>query len=279
MKALISMKAHRTALLAAVLSLAAAPSALAAGTGFGSMLNGVHCSDMRRPADERIAACRHMVVSHLLNSEGNALMLIDLGVAYGDKGDDADAMQAYTDSIAQRPIWLAYYNRAVLYIKQGQHPAALTDLDAAAALDASKPEVFYLRGQVHRVLGQADLALADFDTALKLKPDDAQVLQARCEMQAAHGTGSAAACAPNTKADPLVALNRKAAAAYRAGDDAGAIAAFTAVLAVAPKSPIALYLRGRAKEHSGDKDGGAIDIQDAFILDHDVDHEAANFEP
>src|ERR1700710_452474 len=105
------------------------PSAFAAGTGFGSMLNGVHCSDMRRPADERIAACRHMVVSHLLNSEGNALMLIDLGVAYGDKRDDADAMQAYTDSIAQRPIWLAYYNRAVIYTNQGKDDAALADLD------------------------------------------------------------------------------------------------------------------------------------------------------
>jgi tetratricopeptide (TPR) repeat protein len=264
-------------LLVLALGAAAAPAAFAAGAGFGSMLNGVHCSDMRRPADERIAACRHMVVSHLLNSEGNAMMLIDLGVAYSDKGDNDDALQAYTDSIAQRPIWLAYYNRAVLYTNQRQNAAALADLDAATALDAGKPEVFALRGQVHRILGHTALALADFDAALKLKPDDAAALRGRCEMQAGPGTGGS--CAPSTQADRLAALNRKAVAAYRAGDDVGAVAIFTEVLVLAPKSPIALYLRGRAREHSGDKTGGAIDIQAAFILDHDVDHEAANFAP
>ncbi len=250
--------------------------ATGAGAGYGQIRNYLKCLDLRLPAGQRIDFCHYMLVSHLLNFEFTARSMIAMAVAHADTGDDAQALDWFARSLAEHPLPLAYYGRAALLMKQEHNAAALADLDAAAQLQPDSPAILMRRGEAQRALGHADLALADFETALKLKPDYTPARAARCTVRGdAQGCGAPALL----QAEHLIALNRRADAAYRAGDDPGAIAGFTDVLAADPSAAIALYLRGWAKQRSGDKPGAAHDIHAAFVLDNDVDHKAAAFEP
>jgi tetratricopeptide (TPR) repeat protein len=270
------MTRPRLALLAFAAFAVLATPAAAAGTGYGQIRNYLKCLDLRRSAGERMRYCHYMLVSHLLGFELTARTMIAMGTAYADTGDDAQALDWFGKSLDERRLSLAYYDRAAILARQGHNDAALADLDAAAQLQPDSAAILVRRGEVQHALGHSDRALADFDAALKLKPDFLPAQAARCTVR-----GDAGGCDTPalTQAAHLTALNRRADAAYRAGDDANAIAGFTDVLAADPDSAMALYLRGWAKERSGDKAGAAHDIHAAFVIDNDVDHKAMAFEP
>ncbi|MBR1713304.1 MAG: tetratricopeptide repeat protein [Alloprevotella sp.] len=63
---------------------------------------------------------------------------------------------------------LPLYNRACLYARRGDYPAAIADLDAAIALDSRFAEAYYNRAVVHLLAGEANKAAPDLSRAGEL---------------------------------------------------------------------------------------------------------------
>ena len=160
------------------------------------------------------------------SDELRAAELFEDAYAKYDKGDYADAVAKYTQSLAlnkQQPR--AYFYRALAKRKMGNKPAALMDYSQALMLKPDYADAYYhrgvLRGQMGDVEGEIedysatithdlryylalvgrahahihlkayDRALADANGALMLKPDSADAFFARARVCVAMGNQEA----------------------------------------------------------------------------------------
>ena len=104
-----------------------------------------------------------------------------------EEGNDADeftdAQQPHVESAARYQLILAdlgkvidlapdfayaYYDRAAVYCRQGDYPAAIVDLNEALRLCPTMAEAYYNRGLAHLYLGHHDLGIADLSKAGEL---------------------------------------------------------------------------------------------------------------
>ena len=78
---------------------------------------------------------------------------------------------------------VVYVARAGIQQELGNLPMALMDLEEAIRLDASRPEAYLMRGQIHLSRGKKKEARADFEKALKLgmPAADIEELLLRCK--------------------------------------------------------------------------------------------------
>jgi tetratricopeptide (TPR) repeat protein len=89
----------------------------------------------------------------------------------------ASSMEACTRLIEARETsrkerFMAHFNRAWSYRRAGDERRALADLDAAAAIDDTYPNLYMTRAMVREALGQTGAALADLDRYVALAPGD-----------------------------------------------------------------------------------------------------------
>ena len=68
-----------------------------------------------------------------------------------------------------------YYNRGLLYAKNGQYQPAVKDFSEVIKLNPSDVEAYCNRGSANFEAGKLDLALADYNAGLKLKANDADL--------------------------------------------------------------------------------------------------------
>jgi tetratricopeptide (TPR) repeat protein len=73
----------------------------------------------------------------------------------------------------------AFYNRGLLYAKNGDISLAVKDFDQAIRLNPNDPEAFNNRCWVRAVSGELELALRDCNEALRLRPNFADALDSR----------------------------------------------------------------------------------------------------
>lgn len=203
------------------------------------------CENPALPADERIAACRELIDA---KARGVNTWRA-LGDAYGDKGDFAAAIDAYTHNIVDDEIWLTRSYRAIAYARGGDTVKALEDADEFVRIDHENAQSLALRCRVRAIMDQErEAALKDCDAALAKEPHLAN------------------------------ALNDRALLLYRLDRTADALAASDDALSFGGHLPLALYLRGMLKKRSGDAAGDG-DIASALAADPAVPDQVAHYHP
>jgi tetratricopeptide (TPR) repeat protein len=121
----------------AVLAYVLLTTAAGAQAEFQRLIN--HCADQTRTPDERIQACRLFGSAQGLEPVEYAFAELNAGAAYGQKGDNADALAAYAKSIALEPnMWQAYNDRIELRVKAADLDPALDDYSHLVKIDPSK---------------------------------------------------------------------------------------------------------------------------------------------
>jgi tetratricopeptide (TPR) repeat protein len=93
---------------------------------------------------------------------------LESGAALAEKGQFADAMVEYGRAIELNPKNTdAYYNRALLYQKQGDTKAAFKDFDKIIAINPNYSEPYYGRGQIYDGQGEKSKAIAEYTKAIE----------------------------------------------------------------------------------------------------------------
>jgi tetratricopeptide (TPR) repeat protein len=76
-----------------------------------------------------------------------------------------DSYRLFTDVIEKDPnIWLAYGNRAIARILNGDFPNAITDVNTAIALNPQKRSLYSVRGSAYNSMEEYAKAVSDFDS-------------------------------------------------------------------------------------------------------------------
>lgn len=152
-------------------------------------------------------------------------------------GDHRGAIAALSAALVEQPACAeCLYRRAVSYVRLGErdttdslasraeYDSAVTDLNAAIALDTASANAWYLRGTIHLTRRSADLALRDMSRAIRVNARFADAYKARGR------------------------------AYQRLGSLDSALTDFTAAITFSPYDVAAL--RGRASVHIDKKDYG-----------------------
>jgi len=89
-----------------------------------------------------------------------------------------DAIELTTYLIEKKPDSTLHYQRGVAHDMTNNPVAALSDFDAAIALDSANYQAFYSRALVKRKLGRLQESVVDLEVAVKLNPSDSISLNA-----------------------------------------------------------------------------------------------------
>jgi tetratricopeptide (TPR) repeat protein len=109
-------------------------------------------------------------------SRANLLCL--RGTGWAGKGDFDKALTDHNAAIAIDPSYaLAYNNRGNDYYRKGDVARAIKDCDKSIELDPSSPLPWYNRGYAHFSLRKYSKAAADWRQAIELQPEYATELE------------------------------------------------------------------------------------------------------
>src|SRR4051812_14032001 len=179
----------------------------------------------------RISEITRMLRNPSAPAQTQGCMLFARGLLNHFDGDPNTAVSDYSRALGWMKDPAAVYEmRGDAYEDAGQHEKALADYAEAAKAKPDAKEfanLCWVRGVRGRPL---DRALANCNGALKDKPADTNAREARCFVL------------------------------FRMGKYADAIADCDAVLKEKPETAGALYIRGLAKQHTGDAAGAEKDI-------------------
>jgi tetratricopeptide (TPR) repeat protein len=111
------------------------------------------------------------------------------GARLHSEGRFDEARKAYEALLEGPPqqVATAHYLLALLTTDMGAPESALAHYDAAIALGAASPDLFYRHGELLRQVGRHEAAIAGFDSALALEPDHADAAHMRGVALAALG--------------------------------------------------------------------------------------------
>jgi tetratricopeptide (TPR) repeat protein len=164
------MTMSRARTLAAVSALMIMPATVAAqAQDLARALNWKRCLDSN--PDVAIAGCSDVIQAGGEIDGDLAIVFLNRGIAYRDKGEYDRATQDYEQAIRLNPSYANTFNsRAIAYFNQGQHDRAIQDYDQAIRLNPSHVHAFYNRGNAYLAKGQPDRAIQDYDQAIRLDP-------------------------------------------------------------------------------------------------------------
>jgi hypothetical protein len=101
--------------------------------------------------------------------------LRDSAIARHKVGDLAGAAQLYRAALAADARDAVAHNLlGMVFHQQGNHRAALAEIERAIAINPDYPQAFNNRGIVHQAMGQIGQAIEDYRCAIALKPDFAK---------------------------------------------------------------------------------------------------------
>lgn len=109
---------------------------------------------------------------NLRHNPAGAPVWTNLGSAWLERGDCAEAIRCFTRAIALRPDYVeAYVNRCVAYDRSGEYALSLPDAEKAVVLKPGNAQAYNNRGTAYARNGRFAEAIRDYDKALTLKPD------------------------------------------------------------------------------------------------------------
>jgi tetratricopeptide (TPR) repeat protein len=220
----------------------------------------------------RIDACTNVIAG----STGDANTLANAyywrATAYRLAAAWAPAIRDYDNALAQRPNYAdAMRDKGIAQIGMGQWGFGQQSLTLAIQMRPSDALALGWRGDTYAHGHVWGSALADYERAIVINPKYAAAYNGRCFARtvigdrldlAADDCDKALSLEPNSRST----LNARGILRLKTGDNAGAIADFTAALAFRPKDASSLYGRGLAKQHTGDATA-TDDIAAATALD------------
>ncbi len=202
------------------------------------------------------------------------------------KKDDvalADAIDAAKLDPSVADYWK---RRGILFAAGSTYDMALHDLDEAIRLNANDAETYFHRGEVYLTktivdweAGAYDRAMADYNAAIRLKPDYGEAFASRCWLRKnkplnLNGTTDPQAlpdCNEGVRlAGSAVAYNARAVLYVSLQRDKEAVADSNVAVKKAPQWASPLFVRGVAKQRTGDEAGAKADIAAAEKLDPNV---------
>lgn len=229
--------------------------------------------------DLQISGCTALIRSGKEKPRDLAHDYFNRAEAYNFEGKPDLAIPDYEQAIKRDPkIAEAYFGLGSIYWLKGDNGRAIANLDHAVAI--GKPRsVLYLTylGYAHYDKGEFDLAIADYDRAIALQPDGADAFLHRSIAYTGKGDYARAlvdcqqAIKLSQTSEATEGNNSCGNAHFRMGDFASAVADYDKALKLWSEYPEALYGRGAARMHKGDKAGGEADIAAARKLYSDVD--------
>jgi tetratricopeptide (TPR) repeat protein len=159
------------------------------------------------------------------------------GMAYLEQGEYEKAIADCTKALAIQPDYhLAYYNRGKAYLLGGSLSLAMADLNRTIVIAPKYAEAYALRGEIFSVQGDLAPAISDYSTAIDLNPEMYEVY-----------------------------LNRGI--AYKeSGDYVRAIEDYNRTLALVPDSPEAFNSRGVANRYLGRLEQALADYSRSIAL-------------
>lgn len=193
-------------------------------------------------------------------------------------GDLAAAERFFTEAMRKFPH-LAHpcAERGWVRQRRGDLEGALADAEAALerAKDGNATRALVLRAMVQTRQGNPQQALTDLDAALALDPHDVDALFHRAQLHNLHGnpTGALEDCTalmPFLKKDQRPPVLAERAAARRAlGDPSGALADLDQALAMQPQDPCLRRARADLREQQFNPAGAMEDLDVLEILQPD----------
>jgi tetratricopeptide (TPR) repeat protein len=201
---------------------------------------------------------------------GTALFATALGDEKANHYDNAIA--EFSQVIDHDPAYAeAYEHRCKLYTFTGKFEAALVDCNRAVDLGVDKIAAHGLRADLYAAMGRYSDAVPDFDEIIRLQPDWNMGYALRCQLRA---LGNRELDAARKDCDAferrggksVLAFESLALIDYRVAGYANAIDEANKSLALGSKRAAALYLRGLARQKSGDAAGGTADIAEAKAI-------------
>jgi tetratricopeptide (TPR) repeat protein len=189
--------------------------------------------------------------------------------------DTQSAIISCTSAIESRQLKgeelaAALYRRGLAQGQRGQLATAINDFSSALKQTPDAADVLYARASAYGAMKRHDLAIADYDVLLKLVPDDPDSLYRRAWSRSAMGRDEAAvadltALLASVK-DDVDALMDRGGLYLRLGQFDKAAADFSALIKLDPKAAAAFYNRGRAGFLKGDFKAAAKDFAQAQTL-------------
>ncbi|XP_056316514.1 mitochondrial import receptor subunit TOM34 [Danio aesculapii] len=106
------------------------------------------------------------------------------GNAHVKKGEHKNAMEKYTQSLAQDPTEVTTYtNRALCYLALKMYKDAISDCDEALRLDSANIKALYRRAQAYKELKNKKSCIEDLNSVLKIDPNNTAVQKLLQEVQ------------------------------------------------------------------------------------------------
>ena len=108
-------------------------------------------------------------------SPRDAAIFVNLGAAYRQAGQKAEARDAYEAAIKLNPrLWEAHFNLGKLLTDLGDYEAATKAFQTCIAIDPTHPDAFLSLGNTYKFVGDGEKARAAYEHAIRLAPNMAQ---------------------------------------------------------------------------------------------------------
>lgn len=112
----------------------------------------------------------------------NVVLICCIGMVLEKRGQNEDALAQYSRATAMQPSSaMSRYKRARLLVKLRRFDEALRELRVLATLATDEASVFFLLGQVYKLLGEKEDAVKAFTVALNLDPKGSQMIEEALE--------------------------------------------------------------------------------------------------
>jgi tetratricopeptide (TPR) repeat protein len=167
-----------------------------------------------------------------------------------------------------------YYDRGLLHHLAGEYSLAIEDYSRALGLMSGSNDMLEARGDAYEDEGRDDLARVDYYQSSQYNEDGANNLNDRCWTRVIRGHPLDRALVDCSHALQMSSDDEKASILdsrcfvyFRMGNYPAAISDCDTALRKKPELASSLYIRGLAKEKSGDVAGGQTDISEAKKLD------------
>lgn len=224
------------------------------------------CTDTTLPPERRIEYCTRLV-DNGGGPNSEVAVLTVLGGLYRIQHDYQKSIESYSRAVNYESLGIADKTENV--ISRG----SLIALPSAEVLIGA----FEGRAEVYALTGRTDLALADTAEIFKLAPGAAISFAVRCRIRAIakiEPDKALADCATAMKLAPgdTQVLGAAGLLQYQLGHMRDAADDFGRALAIDPKLPGALYMRGVLAFRTGNPAAGNGDIAAAKEEDPTIDH-------
>lgn len=112
----------------------------------------------------------------------NVVLICCIGMVLEKKGHNEEALSQYTRAAVMQPTSaMSRYKRARLLVKLRHFNEALAELQVLETLATDEASVYFLLGQVYKLVGEKEQAVKAFTVALNLDPKGSQMIEEALE--------------------------------------------------------------------------------------------------